>query len=128
MTAKQAAVKTYVVKLCDEERERFTTLVRKGKHRAGQLVKARILLRADASEAGDGWSDSEIAAALGISRNTIARTRQPRRRPPMTMASHGASTLARCETGRLVSPFVSQLLRGWRVPAKFVSQLSIVRS
>ncbi len=76
MTAKQAAVKKYVVKLSDEERERLTTLIHKGKHRAGQLVKARILLKADASADGDGWSDSEIAAALDISVNTVARTRQ----------------------------------------------------
>jgi hypothetical protein len=27
-------------------------------------MKARILLKADASDAGEGWSDSEIAAAL----------------------------------------------------------------
>ena len=47
-----------------------------GKHRAGQLTKARILLKADASDAGEGWSDSEIAAALDISAATIARTRQ----------------------------------------------------
>ena len=38
-------------------------------------MKARILLKADASEVGDGWSDSEIAAASDISVN-IARTRQ----------------------------------------------------
>ena len=43
-----------VVKLSDEERERLNTLIRKGKHRARQLVKARILLKADASEAGEG--------------------------------------------------------------------------
>ena len=76
MTAKQAAVKKYVVKLSDEERERLNTLIHKGKHRAGQLVKARILLKADASEAGEGWSDSQIAAALDTSVDTVARTRQ----------------------------------------------------
>jgi hypothetical protein len=69
VTAKQAAVKKYIVRLSDEERERLNTLIHKGKHRAGQLVKARILLKADASEAGDGWSDSEIAAALDTSRH-----------------------------------------------------------
>ena len=74
--AKQAAVKRYVVKLSDDERERLNTLIHTGKHRAGQLVKARILLKADASEAGDGWSDSEIAAALDTSVATVARTRQ----------------------------------------------------
>ena len=76
MTAKQAAVKKYIVKLSDEEREQLNTLIQKGKHRARQLVKARILLKADASEAGEGWSDSEIAAALDTSVNTVARTRQ----------------------------------------------------
>ena len=76
MTAKQAAVKKYIVKLSDEEREQLNTLIHKGKHRARQLVKARILLKADASEAGEGWSDSQIAAALDTSVNTVARTRQ----------------------------------------------------
>ena len=76
MTAKQAAVKKYVVKLSNEERERLNALIHTGKHRAGQLVKARILLKADASDAGEGWSDSEIAAALDTSVNTVARTRQ----------------------------------------------------
>lgn len=64
------------MKLRDDERERLNTLIHTGKHRAGQLVKARILLKADASEAGDGWSDSEIAAALDTSVATVARTRQ----------------------------------------------------
>jgi hypothetical protein len=63
VTAQQAAVKKYVVKLSDEERERLNTLIRTGKHRARQLM-ARILLKADASEAGEGWSDSQIASAL----------------------------------------------------------------
>jgi hypothetical protein len=76
VTAKQATVKKYVVKLSDEERVHLTTLVQKGKHRAGLLTKARILLKADASEAGEGWSDSEIAGALDTSINTVARTRQ----------------------------------------------------
>jgi transposase len=76
VTAKRIAVKKYVVKLSDEERERLNTLIHSGKHRAGQLVKARILLKADASEAGDGWSDSQIARALDTSIATVGRTRQ----------------------------------------------------
>ena len=76
MTAQQIAVKKYVVKLSDEERERLNTLIHGGKHRAGQLTKARILLKADASEAGEGWSDSQIARALDTSVATVARTRQ----------------------------------------------------
>jgi Homeodomain-like domain len=37
---------------------------------------ARILLKADASEAGEAWSDGQIAEALDTSIDTIARTRQ----------------------------------------------------
>ena len=76
MTAQQVAVKKYVVKLRAEEREQLNTLIRTGKHRARQLRKARILLKADVSEAGEGWSDSQIAIALDTTVNTVARTRQ----------------------------------------------------
>jgi transposase len=76
VTAKQAAVKRYVVKLSDDERERLDALTHAGKHSARLLTKARILLKADASEAGEGWSDSQIAAALDTSIDTVARTRQ----------------------------------------------------
>ena len=76
MTAKQIAVKRYVVKLCDEERGRLTTLIHAGKHPARLLTKARILLKADASEAGEGGSDSQIARALNTSVATVSRTRQ----------------------------------------------------
>ena len=76
MTAKRIAEKRYVIKLSDEERERLNTLIRAGKHPARQLTKARIPLKADASEAGEGWRDCEIAAALDTSVDTVARTRQ----------------------------------------------------
>ena len=76
MTAKQPAVKKYVVRLEDDERERLNTLIKKGKAPARQLLKARILLKADASEVGEAWSDSRIAEALDTSIDTIARTRQ----------------------------------------------------
>ena len=39
MTAKQTAVKKYVVKLSDAEREQLNTLIRSGKHRARRLVE-----------------------------------------------------------------------------------------
>ena len=76
MTAKRIAVKRYVVKLSEEERDRLNTLIHAGKHPARQLTRARILLKADSSEAGDGWSDSQIATALDTSVDTVARTRQ----------------------------------------------------
>jgi hypothetical protein len=76
VTVKQIAVKKYVVKLSEAERERLNTLIHMGKHPARQLMKARILLKADVSEVGEGWSDSRIAIALDTSIDTVARTRQ----------------------------------------------------
>ena len=40
------------------------------------MLKARILLKADVSEAGEGWSDSRIVKALDTSEATVFRTRQ----------------------------------------------------
>ena len=76
MTEKQPAVKKYVVKLSSEERERLTALIQKGKAPPRQVLKARILLKADASELAESWSDERIAEALDTSTDTIARTRQ----------------------------------------------------
>jgi hypothetical protein len=76
VTAKQPAVKKYVVKLGTDERDRLTALIQKGKAPVRQVLKARILLKADASEAGEGWSDSHIAEALDTSTDTVIRTRQ----------------------------------------------------
>ena len=76
MTGKEIAVKKYVVRLSAEERERLEALTRAGKSPAQLLRKARILLRADVSEAGEGWSDSAISAALDTSINNIGRLRQ----------------------------------------------------
>jgi transposase len=73
---KAIAVKKYVVTLSDDERDQLNAMIRKGKHPARQQLKARILLKADASDAGEGWSDSQIAAALATSVDTVARTRQ----------------------------------------------------
>jgi hypothetical protein len=46
--------KRYVVRLRAEEREQLESLIRKGKSPAQRLLKARILLKADVSEAGEG--------------------------------------------------------------------------
>jgi poly-gamma-glutamate capsule biosynthesis protein CapA/YwtB (metallophosphatase superfamily) len=73
---KETAVKKYVVRLTAEERERLDGLIRSGKSSAQLLTKARILLKADVSEAGAGWTDSAISAALDTSINNIGRTRQ----------------------------------------------------
>ena len=76
MAGKDIAVKKYVVRLTEEERDRLNELIHKGKRSAQLLTKARILLKADVSDAGEGWSDSAIAAALDTSIATIERTRR----------------------------------------------------
>jgi len=76
VTAKQKTRSKYVVQLSDEERERLGTVIQNGKHPARHLLKARILLKTDASDAGAGWNDSQIAAALDTSIDTVSRTRR----------------------------------------------------
>ena len=76
MAAKDIAVKKYVVRLGAEEREQLQALIRKGKSPAKRLLKARILLKADISEAGEGWSDSRIIKALDTSASMIYRVRK----------------------------------------------------
>jgi hypothetical protein len=76
MAAKEISVKTYVVRLGSEERQQLETLVRKGKSPARRLLKARILLKADVSEAGEGWSDSRIIEALDASPSMVYRVRK----------------------------------------------------
>ncbi len=53
-------MKRYVVRLTGEERAHLEAMLHKGKHGAKTLVKARILLKGDVSEAGEGLSNGEI--------------------------------------------------------------------
>ena len=69
-------IKKYVVDLAPEERERCETIISKGKTIAGIVTRARILLMADVSEAGLGWTDERITEALGASRSTLERVRK----------------------------------------------------
>ena len=76
MAANESAVKKYVVRLSAEERAHLETLIRKGRSPASLQTRARILLKADVSEAGEGWSDGRIAQALDTGVSTIERARQ----------------------------------------------------
>ena len=76
MAGKDLSVKKYVVRLSAGEREHLQALIRKGKSPAKRLLKARILLKADVSEAGEGWSDSRIIQALDTSASMIYRVRK----------------------------------------------------
>jgi len=76
MAAKEISVKRYVVRLSADEREQLEALIRKGKSLAQRLLKARILLKADVSESGEGWSDSRIIKALETSASMVYRVRK----------------------------------------------------
>jgi hypothetical protein len=76
MAIKEIAVKKYVVRLSEAERDYLQTLINKGKSPAKRLLKARILLKADASERGEGWSDGRIIEALDTNMSMVTRVRQ----------------------------------------------------
>ena len=76
MAGKEISVKKYVVRLSAEERDRLEALLRKGKSPAQQLLKARILLKADVSDGGEGWSDSRIVEAMETSPSMVYRVRK----------------------------------------------------
>ena len=76
MAARVPSVKRYVVRLSAEERQQVEAMIRKGKSPAQRLLKARILLKADVSEDGAGWSDSRIIEALETSVSMVYRVRK----------------------------------------------------
>jgi hypothetical protein len=76
MAAKDIAVKRYLVRLSAEERKHLQALIGKGKSPAKRLLKARILLKADVSEAREGWSDGRIIKALDTSASMVYRVRK----------------------------------------------------
>jgi hypothetical protein len=76
MALQEISVKRYVVRLSEEERRQLEGLLRKGKSPAQRLLKARILLKADVSEAGEGWSDGQIVAALETNVSMVSRVRK----------------------------------------------------
>jgi transposase len=64
------------VTLTDEERCFLRKMVSSGKGAARKLLHGRILLQADTSPEGLGYSDDAIAQALEVSLSTIHRVRQ----------------------------------------------------
>jgi transposase len=68
--------KKYIVTLSKAERQQLETLIHSGKTAAYINTHARILLKADTSQPGGGWSDAQISAALDVGTATIERLRQ----------------------------------------------------
>jgi hypothetical protein len=64
----------YRVGLSDEERVQLRELLVGGIAPSRQLTRARILMKSD--ENGSAWTDNQIAGALDVSVNTVAKVRQ----------------------------------------------------
>jgi transposase len=69
-------MKKYLVTLTSDEREQLAALIAAGKAAAQKLAHARILLKADQSDGGPGWTDDRIAEAFEVSVVTVERVRQ----------------------------------------------------
>jgi transposase len=68
--------KKHVVTLTTSERNRLRRLLRIGSERASTQTRARMLLKADQSPEGPGWTDPVIASALEVSVPTVERVRK----------------------------------------------------
>ena len=69
------ANKRFVVKLSSEERKCLDAKISKGRTSAKIILKARILLKADQSEEGAGWTDEKICKALDTNIAMVTRVR-----------------------------------------------------
>lgn len=67
--------KKYIVRLTAEERSELEQMVTTGKIAAYKRINAQILLKADISELGPGWTDSQISEAFDVSTKKIERLR-----------------------------------------------------
>ena len=95
----------YIVHLTSEARERLDSIARNGSAPAKKILHARVLLMSDQHHAAGRYHDHQIARALGIHVNTVARIRKlfvqrgeqpalerkPRLTPPVAPKLDGAA-------------------------------------
>ena len=65
------AQEKFAVRLSAEDRTQLERLARSGQHSARVINRARIVLKTD-----EGWSASQVAAALDTSQRTVFRTKR----------------------------------------------------
>lgn len=70
------AMKKYIVKLTKLERDKLKQIISSGKHASRMIMHANVLLKADISKAGPGWSDGQICDVFGVSKPTVERIRK----------------------------------------------------
>jgi hypothetical protein len=66
--------KKYIVRLTDAERETLNGIVGNLKGSSQKILRARVLLKADAD--GPGWTDAKIAEAFGCRTKTVENIRE----------------------------------------------------
>lgn len=69
-------MKKYLVQLNEEQRQALRQLIGSGVAPARKIMHAQILLKADSSEAGPGWSDEQIQQTFEVGRSTVERVRK----------------------------------------------------
>ncbi len=68
--------KRYMVKLAKDERRELSELVKKEKIAAKKRTHAQVLLLADSSKHGPGWTDEAIAEACQVTVRTVENIRK----------------------------------------------------
>jgi transposase len=68
--------KKYIVKLNEKERIQLEKTIAKGKTAANKITHAHILLKADANNSNNAWTDVQIAGAFGVHPDTVYLIRQ----------------------------------------------------
>ena len=66
----------YVVRLSGEERRQLQSMVDEGSGSKETRQRARVLLKADESKEGPGWTDERTAEFAEVSVSTVHRVRQ----------------------------------------------------
>ena len=78
----------YVVRLTAAQRRELERMARSGERSARMLVRARILLKADAADGGPAWDDASTAEALDCGARTVARVRKKFAQGGLDLALH----------------------------------------
>ena len=58
--------KTYRLQLTKRERQALLEIATTGRHAAREVIRAQVLLKS-----ADGWTESQLAATLSITENTV---------------------------------------------------------
>lgn len=69
-------MKKYIVRLTRKEQATLKKLLTSGRGSGRMFTRVRILLKADQSDKGPGWSDEKISEAFDVTVQTIEKVRK----------------------------------------------------